>query len=127
MAGHYLFLPSHPPPLGPGSQVRPGMVRHAHGGEFANRLPFSAGGDVRVLSQGGRAPVGVEGHLWRHDALHDSAMPRLVPCHLVPPDCPVVPQLAFWAVAGECYAAWFLWPCAAGGSDGPTHMGGRGA
>src|SRR3990170_2300180 len=93
MAGHYLRLPSHPPPVSPGPQVRPGVVRHAHGGEFADRLPFSAGGDVRVLSQGGRAPVGVEGHLWRHDSLHDPAMHRLVHCHLVSPDCPVVPEL----------------------------------
>src|SRR3990172_3821566 len=122
MAGRYLRLPSHPPPLSPGPQVRPVMFRHAHGGEFADRLPFSAGGHVRVLSQGGRAPVGVEGHLWRHDALHDPAMRRLAHCHLLSPDYPLVPQLAFWAVAGECYAAWILWPGTAGGSDGPPHM-----
>src|SRR3972149_10713003 len=100
MAGHHPHLPPDLSPCGPGSEVRSPVVRHAHRGELADSLSIPTGRDVRVLPQGGRAPVGVGGDLQGNDAVYGAATGGAGHGDVVPSDSAVATGRRLQIAAG---------------------------
>jgi len=89
--------------------LRPdGLVWHSGRGEPADSMAISTCGFVSLLSEGGRAELGSQGHLLRHDAVYDDSTPGSHPAVCLPATGALATQSNVWWVNHDASPSIYL-------------------